>query len=150
MAERKRVDVDEKLLQQMMAGEVPAFLRGNNQNPQSINPEQEPVVEKQDIDPEMYAPNQEPEKEITKVQKRKRNHQFDFTSTFLKPGEVGAKKQIYVSESVYNKMMGYFYVIGERKINIVNYIDNIIINHMEEYKEEINRLYGNKMRKPLD
>jgi len=40
-------------------------------------------------------------------------------------------------------------MIGGRKTNLSSYVENIILQHLESYKEEINEMYENKFKKPI-
>jgi len=40
-------------------------------------------------------------------------------------------------------------MIGGRKTNLSSYVENIILQHLESYKEEINELYESKFKRPI-
>lgn len=79
------------------------------------------------------------------VQTRK---QDDFENTFLVKRANIPRRQCYMSQDVYEQVSKYLYVIAGR-MTVTAYVDNVMRHHMEQYKEEINRLYKINTKKPL-
>ena len=55
----------------------------------------------------------------------------------------------YISSQLYDKITGFLPVIAGQGFGITSYINNILTNHLEQYKDDINELYEKKSQKPL-
>lgn len=134
MAKRKEVDVDEELIKSMMTGDIP---RLNNETVKEKPLSQE--------EPEEVAPTEnveaEQEKEIIQSKVRRRREPKDYTSLFLKKNS-GTKRQTYVNANLYDKISKILSIVA-KDISVPNFIDNVLDNHLKEYKEEINEIYRN-------
>jgi len=143
MAKRKIVEVDEEQLQRMIAGDVPLF------KPEELvyagETRKEPELEEEDE--KESIPGTEPEPVTTR--KKKKSQQPDFSETFLKNEIIKDRRQIYISKDAYDKISGYIRHISGGKVSLVSYVNNILMNHMEEYKEAINEMYDRNICKPL-
>lgn len=76
------------------------------------------------------------------------NEFSDFENTFLVKRANIPRRQCYMSQDVYEQVSKYLYVIAGR-MTVTAYVDNVMRHHMEQYKEEINRLYKINTKKPL-
>lgn len=131
MAKRKEVDVDEELIKSMMTGDIPRL--GS-----------EPVKEKP-VDTERDVPagniEEEPEKEAVQSKARRRREPKDYMSLFLKKN-TGTKRQTYVNADLYDKISKILSIVA-KDISVPNFIDNVLENHLKEYRDEINDMYRN-------
>jgi len=142
MAKRKEVDVDEDLIKSMMTGDIPRL----NQEPEKENIIPEIVPLKEVID---KAPGAEPiqiieetqEKELAQSRSKRRREPKDYKSLFLQKG-TGAKRQTYVNVELYDKISKILSIIA-KDISVPNFIDNVLENHLKEYRDEINEIYRN-------
>jgi len=133
MAKRETFEGNEDYLKDMMAGDVPRIRQNNNIK----NAEEEET-----------AGDEEPEPQVSTVAKPKKKHAADYEQLFLKPNMPGNRKQTYISANVMDKINRYLPVLN-RNLSIAGHIDNILLHHLEQYKDEINRLYELKSQKPL-
>jgi hypothetical protein len=135
MAEREIVEVDESLVQQMIAGDTP------NQRAKSA------PVELPAETPATDATEQPEPKKETKERERKRSgaNQSDFSELFLKDNRLSDRRMVYVSKDTYEKLIKYVSVISDRKLGIVGYVDNIVAHHIESYKPAINDMYESRI-----
>ena len=70
----------------------------------------------------------------------------EFTEQFLKERTVKNRKQIYISVETYEMIRRYLKYIGD--VSFIAYIDNILVQHVEEHKDTINELFD-KVNKPF-
>lgn len=135
MAKRKEVDVDEDLIKSMMTGDIPRLA-----NP----PEIKETVSLQPIEEEPVVTDNPavsiPEKEATQLKSKRRKEPKDYGALFLKKNGGVVKRQTYVNSALYDKLSKILSIIA-RDISVPNYIDNVLENHLNEYKDEINNMY---------
>ncbi|MBF0651554.1 DUF3408 domain-containing protein [Dysgonomonas sp. GY75] len=134
MAKRKEVDVDEELIKSMMTGDIPRL----NNEPVNEKPVPEKETEKDIPDENTEG---EPEKETVQSKARRRREPKDYMSLFLKKN-AGTKRQTYVNADLYDKISKILSIIA-KDISVPNFIDNVLENHLKEYRDEINDMYRN-------
>jgi len=142
MSERKKVEVNEEVLQQMMAADNQSYLLGEVIKPAAKAPE---VQEYEEIDTE---PVSEPTKENhpfpdsdqqNKGLKKRKSQKSDFSELFLKERTVKNRKQIYISAETFDLIQSYLKHISD--VSFIAYVDNILLQHVEEHKDAINELF---------
>ena len=134
MAEREVLEVNEKHLQEMIAGEISHYRTKDDPPPKS-----EPPTE-----PFESIEMSESKKE-TKERKRSGVSQSDFVDIFLKDNRLSDRRMVYVSKTTYEKLIKYVSVISDRKLGIVGYVDNVMAHHIESYKPAINDMYESRI-----
>jgi len=143
MAKRKEVDVDEDLIKSMMTGDIPRL----NREPEieKIVPEKEisqnKVIDKVTEPEPVQAEEEYREKESLRSRSKRRQEPKDYKSLFLRKS-TGAKRQTYVSAELYDKISQILGIIA-KDISVPNFIDNVLENHLKEYRDEINDIYRN-------
>lgn len=137
MAKRKEVDVDEDLIKSMMTGDIPRL----NQEPvkEDTIPETEIVIDSPVIEDKAEI---KPKKEASPLQPKRRREPKDYKSLFLRK-DSSTKRQTYMSAELYDKLSKILSIIA-KDISVPNYIDNVLENHLQEYKDEINEIYKSK------
>jgi len=140
MAKRKEVDVDEDFIKSMMTGDIPRLGSTPAAPPteEIVIPERKPEKEKtivEDISEDI------PEKETQQAKSKRRREPKDYYSLFLKKNG-GTKRQTYVSADLYDKIAKLLGIVA-KDISVPNFIDNVLENHLKEYKDEINDMYRN-------
>lgn len=83
----------------------------------------------------------EVKREQTKEPKRKRGVTPDYTEAFLKKNEIKTRQCVYISQHVHKVISEIVRVIADKDISVGGYIDTVLLQHLEEHKEEINELY---------
>ena len=73
--------------------------------------------------------------------RRRRMTLPDYEATFLKPVRVKVRSALYISEETRCKISEVARKIGTGRVSVIGYVENILRNHLELYKEEINRLH---------
>lgn len=137
MAKRPTVEVDEDYLKEIMAGGVS---RPVKEPPKPVK--ESPMEEEK----ETAIPVES--KEPVKTGRKKREAQ-DYETIFLERKASVARRQIYISAELYDKITGFLPVIAGHGFGITSYVNNILTHHLELYKDDINELYERKSKKPL-
>ena len=73
----------------------------------------------------------------------------DYEATFLKSVRVKVRTALYVSEETRCKISEVARKIGTGRVSVIGYVENILRNHLELYKEEINRLHREQNSRDL-
>jgi hypothetical protein len=95
----------------------------------------------------------EPEQEklvIKERSKTKKINEMDYEKIFFKRAETNARngKSVYIRPNFHEKMSRIVQVIGEDKITIYSYLDNLLEYHFQEFGEQITKSYNDK-HKPI-
>jgi hypothetical protein len=75
------------------------------------------------------------------VEKRKRKSQGDYQSTFFTRVDFTHRKPLYITATTHRRLMRIVHLMDESKATISSYVENIILNHMETFKEDIDMIY---------
>lgn len=137
MAKRKQVDVDEDLIKSMMTGDIPRL----TQEPVKERQAQEKEVEEESPVMENSPSGHLEKGAVTPLKVRRRQEPKDYSSLFLQKN-TGTKRQTYVSADLYDKISKILGIIA-KDISVPNFIDNVLENHLREYRDEINEIYRN-------
>ena len=109
---------------------------------QSIYEQGHPNVQEQTAIQEKSAEQSEktetPDK--PKEAKRKRNH-ADYSSLFLQRNELKERSCVYISRRIHATISEIVRVIADRDVTVGGYIDNVLLQHLETHRDEINNLY---------
>lgn len=140
MAKKKAYEVDEDYLKTVMAGDIPALKRKEKEQPEEA---EEPEVES-----EVAGEKETPVRESSDSRPRKKREGKSYEAKFLGRRESVQRRQTYISLELYKKIARFLPVIGG-ELTVPTYIDNILSQHLEQYKDEINELYDKKTEKPL-
>jgi hypothetical protein len=96
---------------------------------------------------------QEPEKEPDKPVSRERNRskkasEADYEKLFFKRAETNARygKSVYIRPDFHEKLTRIVQVIGEDKITIYAYLDNLLEYHFQEFGEDITKSFNEKYK----
>jgi len=105
----------------------------------------QPTVQEKPVE---LAPEQsEKPKEIKEPSKRKRSN-VDYSSLFLQRNELKTRSCVYISQHVHTTISEIVRVIADKEVTVGGYIDNVLLQHLEAHRDEINNLYK-KERKDL-
>jgi len=149
MAKRQTVEVDEDYLKDIMAGGV-----SRPKKEQAV-----PIVKQpSESDSEQTAKKETEEKQETELTAetketgkptRKKREAQDYEAVFLERKASAPRRQTYISSELYEKINSFLPVIAGQGFSITAYINNVLTNHLERYKEDINELYERKSKKPF-
>jgi hypothetical protein len=87
---------------------------------------------------------------IIERNKPKKINETDYEKIFFKRAETNARngKSVYIRPNFHEKMSRIVQVIGEDKITIYAYLDNLLEYHFQEFGEQIIKSYNDK-HKPI-
>lgn len=102
-----------------------------------------PVARQSDLTPVAGKPQEQP-----KETSRRKKQNADYGSIFLQRNEIKTRQCVYISREVHNKISKIVNVIADKEITVGGYIDSVLIQHLEQHKEEINEMYR-KQREDL-
>ncbi|SJZ31634.1 Protein of uncharacterised function (DUF3408) [Porphyromonas macacae] len=144
MAKQEKVQVDEDFMKEIISQGLPMKQeispKAVSKEPDTSEVRQETVVE----------PVRQPEeKTIRETTRRKKSTPADYRETYFQKMELPDRQPIYVSRSTHEKLMKIVMVIGERKATVSSYVETIILNHFDQYQDEINELYKKTFESPI-
>ena len=139
MAKRKEIDVDEDLIKSMMSGDIPRLKTIPVEEKKVVEDKSEAVEKEISVVDAHVEDNTE--KEVGPSKSKRRKEPKDYKSLFLKKSG-STKRQTYVSADLYDKLSKILGIIA-KDISVPNFIDNVLENHLKEYKDEINDIYRN-------
>lgn len=96
----------------------------------------------------IHRSESEKPKEVKEPLKHKRTTTSDYISIFLQKNEFKTRQCVYISGQVHTTISEIVRVIADKDVTVGGYIDNVLLQHLEAHKDEINELYK-KDRKDL-
>lgn len=60
----------------------------------------------------------------------------EYLDTFMAPTDRSRQRILYVDEELHGKIFLLVYILGRGKYSVVNYLNNILLHHFEQYHEE--------------
>lgn len=108
----------------------------------------EPIVEaseKEDVLPEKVPVDKLTTKEKSRI---KKTNETDYESLFFKRTDTNARdgKTVYIRPNFHEKLSRIAQVIGEDKITIYGYLDNLLDYHFQEFGEQITKSFNDKYK----
>lgn len=105
----------------------------------------------------LKLPQEEPETPIEPLQEKplakernkgKKVNDHDYESIFFKKPGTNARdgKTVYIRPDFHEKLSRIVQVIGEDKITIYAYLDNLLEYHFQEFGEQITRSFNDKYK----
>ncbi len=79
---------------------------------------------------------------------RKNRDEQEFVKLFLVKRVNSEKRQVYISKEIYNRIHRYFPHLTN-EIRLSNYLDNILLKHIDDYKDVITDLFKKGINKPI-
>ena len=125
--------IDEELLMRMMAGE--AAEQTGTEEPETGKKETAVPAERV------------PDGKATDGKRRKAKQAADYDSTFLKGMDIPARygKPVYVRREYHERIAKISMMLTGGKVSLSAYIDNVLAQHFEQYREEIEAAYAGKI-----
>lgn len=120
--------IDENELMELMAGKQPA-------------PAPAPTIATAPIETEKTPQKPAPTK-------KKKAELYEYESYFFEQGETSARegKSVYIRPEFHQRIARIVQVIGEDKISLYSYLDNVLKAHFEQYQEEITQSFEQKYK----
>ncbi|MBF6643933.1 DUF3408 domain-containing protein [Chryseobacterium indologenes] len=98
------------------------------------------------------AKNQDGDRSASKISRarHKKSNEADYDKIFFKRPETNARdgKTVYIRPEFHEKLSRIIQVIGEDRISIYAYLDNLLEYHFIEFGEQITKSYNDK-HKPI-
>lgn len=140
---RNKVEVNEDMIKDIMAGDIPVFGKGK----QTKSVADRTTSDLAEPDTKTTAEPVPGEKTPSRPKKRK-DESNDYRARYLSPGNVTHRQQTYISQANYQFLKRFLPIVAP-EVSISRYVDNILSLHLEQYKEEIDRIYNNEITNPL-
>ena len=142
MTEKKTGTIDSIAIRELISQGIP-MKQKESEMKRSLSEEQ--CVESE-------RPNEEPmSKDFSRVPRRERRKadKGDYESLFICRNTLKNRKTIYIAKELQDTLAEIVMSMRNRDVTIGIYVENIILHHLETYKDEINRLAEMKFRKLL-
>ena len=78
---------------------------------------------------------------ISEEKMKKKEQSFDYRKTFLTAPKLEDRKPVFVSRETRDSLDKIARRLGDRKMSVSGFLENMAKHHLEEYKDEVNRLY---------
>ena len=103
------------------------------------------TLEKEYVQPEKLLLEKPTVKEKNKI---KKTNETDYESLFFKRTDTNARdgKTVYIRPDFHEKLSRIVQVIGEDKISIYGYLDNLLDYHFQEFGEQITKSFNDKYK----
>ena len=99
-------------------------------------------VKSASVDSEVTEPvSKVPEPPAKPPERRKRKPQADYQSLFFNRIDFTHRKPLYITATTHRRLMRIVHLMDESKSTISSYVENIILNHLDTFKEEIDTIY---------
>ena len=85
---------------------------------------------------------------VREKNRTRRNAETDYENIFFKKTDTNARdgKTVYIRPEFHEKLTRIIQVIGEDKISIYAYLDNLLDYHFQEFGEQITKSYNDKYK----
>ena len=150
---RSRIEVDEELMRQMIAGQAPLDSKVGRRIPE---PEEEDTNALEENTSETVSGASAPTAEKTDVNtqtttgkepagfRRKKLSLPDFEQTFFAPVDCRNRSAIYVSTRTKHKVSEILHLLGNESTRLTALVDNMLRFVMDIYSDELNYLHEKK------
>jgi hypothetical protein len=136
--DRKQPNPDEtaKKLQSMVSLGIPdtRFSGQGNQQPSPA----EPPPSREEKRPEQEAQTLSAP---APTRKKRREQAESYTETYFRRVDFADRQPLYITRTTHEKLMMIVNIIGGRKATISSYVENILLQHLDGYRDELNRLF---------
>lgn len=98
--------------------------------------------------PQKSEPEKEPEKPSKEKSRSKKISGADYEKLFFKRAETNARngKSVYIRPDFHERLSRIVQVIGEDKITIYAYLNNLLEYHFQEFGEDITKSFNDKYK----
>ncbi|MDD4590260.1 MAG: DUF3408 domain-containing protein [Parabacteroides sp.] len=83
-------------------------------------------------------------------EKRKRKQQADYQDVFFNRIDFTHRKPLYITATTHRRLMRIVHLMDESKATISSYVENIILNHLETFKEDVDTIYRTNSINPTE
>ena len=64
-----------------------------------------------------------------------------YKDTFIRPNEFKTRQCVYISQEVHSILVRFMGAFPDRNITVGGFVNNVLTEHLERYKNEINELF---------
>ena len=141
---KKKVEVNEDMLKDIMVGDIPVFGRERPKYPESkdIETEEQETVSEESDEPIAAKPN-------APKPRKKREESGIYKEKYLVNIPASNRSHVYINREVADCIKRFLPVIAP-DMSMSGYISNILVEHIRQHWEEINGLYNKEYYKPLN
>lgn len=108
-------------------------------------------VKSASVDSEVTEPvSKVPEPPAKPLDRRKRKPQADYQSLFFNRIDFTHRKPLYITATTHRRLIRIVHLMDESKATISSYVENIILNHLDTFKEEIDTIYQTNNINPTE
>lgn len=140
---KKKVEVNEDILKNIIVGDIPVFGREQPMNENTEQPGQESVPVKNAEPTETQSEKTPPVKP-----RKKKDEAGSYRDKYLVNIPASNRSHVYINREVAECIKRILPVIAP-DMSISGYISNILVDHIQQHWEEINELYNKEYYKPL-
>lgn len=143
MAEKNKGAIDPVAIRELISQGIPMKKKESEMIPPASVEEVDvsvPETRKEEVLEELQLP----------IRTRRKNPaKGDYISLFMHRNDLYDRKAIYISKELQDKLSEIVLFIRKREMTLGMYVENILLKHLEDYKEEINRLSEKNFKKLL-
>lgn len=82
--------------------------------------------------------------------KRKRKSPDDYPDVFFVRVDFTHRKPLYITAATHRRLMRIVHLMDESKATISSYVENIILHHLETFREDIDTIYRTNNLNPTE
>jgi len=75
------------------------------------------------------------------ARRRRKEQPESYRDTYFRRVDFSDRQPLYITRSTHEKLMMIVNIIGGRKATISSFVENVALQHLENHREEINRLF---------
>lgn len=102
-------------------------------------------------------PENDPQQEVVTdskpkdtARKKRSGSSLNYIDTFLCRYELSSRQGLHLEKGTIATIKRIIHSIGDERLTVSGFVENVLKHHFELYKEEVNRLYDEKLRKPIE
>lgn len=118
-----------------------------------IEPQEETEIARETTEPDkdiVVSVSKATEPSVRPPEKRKRKPQADYQDVFFNRIDFTHRKPLYITATTHRRLMRIVHLMDESKATISSYVENIILNHLETFKEDIDTIYRTNSINPTE
>lgn len=81
--------------------------------------------------------------------KKRSSINLDYSDTFLARYELASRQGLHLEKETIATIKRIIYSIGDERLTVSGFVENVLKHHFEFYKDEVNRLHEEKLQKPI-
>lgn len=98
--------------------------------------------EQTEVEQQANEPKETPRKKRSSIN-------LDYSDTFLARYELASRQGLHLEKETIATIKRIIYSIGDERLTVSGFVENVLKHHFEFYKDEVNRLHEEKLQKPI-